>query len=211
VRERILAGAIAPLAFIREDEIGRAMRVSRTPVREALNRLASEGFLERLPHRGFRVPERAIGDLLHLYPVLQALEVLAAELAFPRLSTEELDQLAQVNESFARALDANDVSRAVELNDEFHRRLSEASGNPVLNELLLNLRAQVRRLEVLDFTWALLEPAGGSRSGARWVEEHRALVAAIRRGKFDRARELVRENRSFVFRAKVEQVAGRSS
>src|SRR2546421_1926122 len=72
VRDRILANALSPRAYVREEELATAMGVSRTPVREALNRLATEGFLERLPHRGFRVAERSIEELAHVYTVLQA-------------------------------------------------------------------------------------------------------------------------------------------
>lgn len=74
VRDRILASALSPLTYIREEELATAMGVSRTPVREALSRLASEGFLERLPHRGFRVAERSIDELADVFTVLQALE-----------------------------------------------------------------------------------------------------------------------------------------
>src|SRR4051812_6016019 len=82
VRDRILGNELAPRANVREEELATAMMVSRTPIREALNRLASEGFLERVPHRGFRVASRSIGELAHVFTVLQALEMLASELAF---------------------------------------------------------------------------------------------------------------------------------
>jgi DNA-binding GntR family transcriptional regulator len=212
VRERILSGELAPRAAVREDRIGKAVGVSRTPVREALNRLASEGFLERRPHRGFRVPERSLDDLIHLYQVLQALELLAAELAFPKLTGEDLARLEEANAGFAAALRANEVEVAVERNDRFHHLLSELSGNPVLCSLLDDLRAQVRRLEVLDFTWVLGE-ASPERNGHNvrdnWVAQHTELIAAARAREFDRARELLRTNRSLVFQAKLQQ-AGRA-
>jgi len=209
LRDRIVSGEVPPLSFIREEEVGRAMGVSRTPVREALNRLATEGFLDRLPHRGFRVPERTIDDLIHLYPVMQALEVLAAELACPRLTAGELDRLEEINSGFANAIAANDVSTAVELNDRFHHSLSELSGNPVLCGLLDDLRGQVHRLEVLDYTWVLLDTNPEAPFPKdQWVTQHAAIIAALRRGEFDRARELLRANRSLVFEAKLDQVRG---
>jgi len=209
LRDRIVAGELAPLSFLREEEVGKAMGVSRTPVREALNRLATEGFLDRLPHRGFRVPERTIDDLIHLYPVMQALEVLAAELACPRMTAVDLNRLEGINDGFARALTANDVSTAVSLNDRFHHALSEMSGNPVLCGLLDDLRAQVRRLEVLDYTWVLLEhDPGAPVPKDHWVTQHTAIINALRRGEFNRARELLRDNRSLVFQAKLDQVRG---
>ena len=56
LRDRIVGGEIRPGEFIREQEVSQGLGVSRTPVREALGRLASEGFAERIPHRGFRIP-----------------------------------------------------------------------------------------------------------------------------------------------------------
>jgi DNA-binding GntR family transcriptional regulator len=209
VRERIVAGELAPLTFIREEELAGAMGVSRTPVREALGRLASEGFLERVPQRGFRVPERSLDDLVHLYPVLQALELLAGDLAFPRIGPADLQRLEEANEGFARAVDSNDVVAAVELNDRFHHLLADLSGNPVLCRLLDDLRMQVRRLEVLDFSAILLgSGSGGSSPMPRdsWVKQHAAIIDALHRGEHARARDLLRENRSFVFEAKVGQV-----
>jgi DNA-binding GntR family transcriptional regulator len=207
LRDRIVAGELPPLSFIREEELGKAVGVSRTPVREALNRLATEGFLDRLPHRGFRVPERSIDDLVHLYPVLQSLEVLAAELACPRMTAVELARLEEINRGFARALEASDVATGVELNHKFHHELSALSGNPFLVNLLDDIRAQVRRLEVLDFTWVLTGPhpeADFPRD--RWPAQHAAIIAALGRRDCAEACRLLRTNRSLVFQTKLERV-----
>ena len=209
VRDRILSGELAPLTFVREEELAGAMGISRTPVREALGRLASEGFLERLPQRGFRVPERALDDLVHLYPVLQALELLAADLAFPRIGPADLTRLEEANAGFARAVETNNVVAAVELNDQFHHLLADLSGNPVLCRLLDDLRAQVRRLEVLDFTALLLESdAEGHAAESRdhWVRQHTAIIEALHQRAYTRARKLLRDNRSFLFKAKIGRV-----
>ena len=70
LKHGIIHGELAPGSRLRADELAKQLGMSRTPVREALGRLASEGFLERIPHRGFRVPEESIADLLELYPIL---------------------------------------------------------------------------------------------------------------------------------------------
>ena len=206
VRDRILNSDLAaPGVHVREEELANAMGVSRTPVREALSRLATEGFLERLPHRGFRVPERSIEELVHLYPVVQALELLAAELAFPRMQKEDLDQLDEANKSFARAVAENDVETAIEINDRFHHALAELSGNPVLSRLLDDLRSQVHRLEVIDFSAVLLDSGATRIERDTWVRQHSALIDAVRDGKFDVALAILRENRSVVVNSKMEE------
>src|SRR5688572_3748277 len=120
VRARILDGALAPGAFLREKDLA-SMAVSRTPIREALGRLASEGFLERLPHRGFRVPEESVANLLELYPIVASLELLAGRLAFDRFSTEDVARLRDINARLAEARDRGDVRAMLDLNTAFHR------------------------------------------------------------------------------------------
>lgn len=207
VRDRILASDLGPRTHVREEELANAMGVSRTPVREALGRLASEGFLERLPHRGFRVPERSIEELVHLYPVVQALELLAGELAIPRITSENLQQLEEANRGFAQAVEANDVATAVDLNDRFHHALAEMSGNPVLSRLLDDLRSQVHRLEVLDFSAVLLESGDGAESVSRdtWVRQHSMMIDSLRNGQPAKALAVLKENRSLVAKAKVSK------
>lgn len=208
VRDRILSSELGPRTYVREEELANAMGVSRTPVREALSRLATEGFLERLPHRGFRVPKGSIEELVQLYPVVQALELLAGELAFPRITKEDLEQLAEANRGFARAVEANDVAAAVDLNDRFHYMLAELSGNPVLNRLLDDLRSQVHRLEVLDFSAVLLKSGDGAEAAVSrdiWVRQHASLIDALRRGAHDRALAILRENRSLVGQTNVSK------
>ena len=75
IRNRILHRELPPGTFIREQEVSRATGVSRTPVREAFNRLASEDFLERVPHRGFRIPDRPFEALVEVYPIINSLEI----------------------------------------------------------------------------------------------------------------------------------------
>jgi DNA-binding GntR family transcriptional regulator len=208
MRDRILANELTPLAYVREEELATAMQVSRTPIREALNRLASEGFLERMPHRGFRVARRSIEELSHVFVVLQALELVACELAFPNITAADLARLEEANAGFAAAIAANDVSTAVDLNDRFHHIFAEQSGNPVLSRLLDDLRQQVHRLEVLDFSAVLLESGNEDQatiSRDTWVKQHAEFIEALRAGDQRRAMEIMRANRSFVFQKKVDQ------
>jgi DNA-binding GntR family transcriptional regulator len=208
MRDRILANELTPRAYVREEELATAMMVSRTPIREALNRLASEGFLERLPHRGFRVAQRSIEELAHVYTVLQSLELLACELAFPHITPTDLARLEEANAGFAAAIAANDVSTAVDLNDRFHHLFAEQSGNPVLSRLLDDLRQQVHLLEVLDFSAVLLESGDEDQatiSRDTWVKQHAEFIEALRAGDQRRALEIMRANRSFVFQKKVDQ------
>lgn len=197
VLQRLKDGWPESGAFIREADLAEAMAVSRTPVREALGRLASEGWVERIAHRGFRVPERSLDDLMNLYPVLQALEALAGELAFPKLGEAELAEMEAANAAFEEALEQNEILDAVELNDRYHAVLSDRCGNPVLKELLEDIRGQVRRLEVMDFR-GVLEDVGG-KTHRIWVRQHEGVIDRVREGDYEAAQQLLYENRSIAY------------
>ena len=190
VRARILDGALHPGEFIREKEL-EAMGVSRTPIREALGRLASEGFLERMPHRGFRVPEEPVDKLLELYPVVAALELLAGLLALPRLTTGDVARLREVNDQLAAA--QGDVRARIALNTEFHRLFAERSGNGRLRDLLDDLRAQLGRLEL----WYYSDAAHTRES----VSEHDEIISALERGDGARALAVLEQNMSLTYRS----------
>lgn len=186
IRNRILSRELRPGEFIREQEVSRATGVSRTPVREALHRLASEEFLERIPHRGFRIPERSWETLLDIYPIIAALEVLAGRLSFPRLSATDVRQLRWVNSGLRQAGDAGDAKEAARLNNEFHEGLSARSGNQRLVELLDQLRQQVVLLDTWYFSIA--------DHTATSIAEHDQIVDAIEQGDFPTALDLLERN-----------------
>lgn len=201
VRSRILEGRFRPGEFVREADLNQAMGVSRTPVREALGRLASEGFLERIPHRGFRLPEEAFGDLLELYPVVAALDLLAGRLALPRLTERDLEWLRELNESLRAARDRKDVPAMIEGNNRFHRRFAERSGNRRLCGLLDDLRVQLTRLE----RWYYSDRAHAEES----ISEHEEIIDSIERGDHPRALKLLESNMFLTYRRLQEEVAGR--
>ena len=201
VRERISSGQLAPSALVKERQLERSMEVSRTPVREALGRLVSEGFLEPVPYRGFRVPATSMDDLVDLYPALQLLEVLALELAIPKIRKSDLDRLAETNAEFANAMNASDVVAAVNINERFHDELAALCGNRSLCRLLGDLRRRVRRLEMLEFGGLLLAATRGRNKPLRrdaWTIQHAEILDALRRGNSARACELLKENRSII-------------
>jgi DNA-binding GntR family transcriptional regulator len=192
LRDRIVRGEIAPGAFIREQEVSQGLGVSRTPVREALGRLASEGFAERIPHRGFRVPADSIDDLLELYPIVAALELLAGEETFPRLEADDIQRLREVQGRFEDAVARDDPPAGIESNRQFHHLLSAKSGNRKLTELLDDLRSQVVRLELWSFAHI--------NQREESVAQHDDILCAIERGEFERALSVLRQNRMQTWR-----------
>ncbi len=204
VRARIMDGALSPGTFLREKDL-ESMGVSRTPIREALGRLASEGFLERLPHRGFRVPEESLGNLLELYPIVASLELLAGRLALERFTPADIAELKAVNGELAAARDRGDVRAMLDLNTRFHRLISERGGNRRLAGLLDDLRSQLTRLELWYYS--------GRDRTQRSIREHEEIIDAITRGDRPRALSLLERNMSLTYRTLVDEgdAAGREA
>ncbi len=174
VRDRILQRDLAPGTFLREQEVSDATGVSRTPVREALNRLASQDFLERVPHRGFRIPDRPFDALIQIYPIINTLEILAAKLAIDQFQASDIERMKQLNQLLAETARSGDVGARVEYNRAFHKVISDRSGNARLAELLDQLRSQVASLDAWHFAKHHKLPTS--------IAEHDDIVAALEAG-----------------------------
>lgn len=197
IRGRILNGDMALGEFVREQDVSAALGVSRTPVREALGRLASEGFLERIPHRGFRVPEEPLDTLLELYPIVSALELLAGRLALPRLVEADVSALKAINRELAASIESGDVRRRIELNNRFHHFLCERAGSGRLSDLLDDLRSQVSRLE----HWYYSQQNRTEES----IAQHDELIRAIESGDHDRALKVLESNMAMTYECFAEE------
>ena len=197
LRERVISGTISPGEFIREHDVSEKLGVSRTPVREALARLASEGFLERIPHRGFRLPEETVDDLVEIYPIMTVLEVLGTREAFVRLDKGAIAELRKINGVYAQAFSDKDVYAGIENNHTFHEKLSARSGNKLLCRMLEDLRSRVRSLEI----WAFSDIDHWQKS----IEEHEEILLALENGKLDAAMTILETNRLSTYREFISQ------
>jgi DNA-binding GntR family transcriptional regulator len=184
--DAILDGRIGAAGRLYPNELASRFGVSPTPVREALMRLAAEGFIHAVPRRGFHVREPSAEEVRDLWQVRRGLETLAAELAVERLRAGDAD-LAKL-----RALEARLAAGArlpmrehVELNGRFHETLIELSGN----RLLASLFAAIR----LRLVGALIKRGhdGWRQRVAGDTAEHRAIVAALAAHDADAARRAV--------------------
>lgn len=198
LRAEITSARMKPGEYIREAEIAAALGVSRTPLREACARLASECFLERMPNRGYRVPEESPQDLLNLYPIVAALEVLAAEKSLQHLGPEALASLRQRNLEMQAASNRGDWMAMFEANNRFHHELSAPCDNERLCKLLDDLRAQAARLEF----WSAAHPSHREQAFA----EHEEILAAVERGDFDSALATLRHHRLVTYTSFLDEV-----
>lgn len=140
IREAILKGYFKPGERLDQTELAELLGVSRSPVRDALKRLAAEGLVTMHPHRGAVVAELSRDELEEIYLIRRVLEGLAARLAVAHMDSGRLDALRQLLERMDKTEDADEW---IELNWRFHHTVYEAAGRPRLLEMIDNLRNTV--------------------------------------------------------------------
>jgi DNA-binding GntR family transcriptional regulator len=171
LRDAILEGDVAPGARLREEELARQFRVSRTPVREALQQLSSEGLVQTSPHQGATVASLTVEDILAIYVVREALEGVSARLAARRATPEQCDRLLAIVEEMESKIADNDPAKMAELNLQFHAELRHAARNRHLDRFLSQIEHAVRRFGRTTFAYS-------GRMGTS-IAEHRAIVDAV--------------------------------
>lgn len=141
IKHWIQQGAIPPGALIDEGETAKRLGISRTPVREALLRLQSEGFVEIGRGKGIRVLPLSSTDMREIYQVISGLEVVAVSvLASSRPSSEQVDSLFEAVRRMERAIAEGNVGAWGEADEMFHRELMRLSGNRKLYEVGCQMR-----------------------------------------------------------------------
>jgi DNA-binding GntR family transcriptional regulator len=182
--DAIVTGELAPGARLRDQELAERLGISRTPVREALRRLADEGLVDVAPQSATRVAPIDIDRAAHAFPVVAALQALATRLGVPGLTRAGLEAMRAHDRERVRALRAGEIPAAIAADDAFHGVLLDAAGNRELRRSLERLMPQIRRLDLVHFrALSRQEPAGGTA--------HAAILDACERGAADEAAALV--------------------
>ena len=173
VRMRILAQDLAPGARIDEIGLAAALGISRTPLREALKVLASEGFVSLVAGKGAYVTELSPADVDELFPVMAMLEGRCAHDAVARMTADDLDRLRALHELLEQHAASGDVTAYYAVNSEFHQAIERQAGNP----WLIRVTAELRRFLRLSRGRQLTVPGRLQQS----LREHRRILQALAR------------------------------
>ncbi len=195
LKQALVEGGLNPGERLSEPELAERLGVSRTPVREALVRLAQEGLVELLPGRGAWVRELTPEEVHEVYEVRAALEAEAARLAALRAGAHELAALAEA-EAALRRLPPEDRAGQTRADARFHATLVALSKNRELERLFHQLDAKLALARRFS---------RDENQSPKTLAEHRAIVEAIRAGDADAA---ARAARAHIERFK-DLVAGR--
>ncbi len=198
LRDAIWEGRIARGERVREEEVARSLGVSRTPVREALQRLQRRGLLVSGLGRGLIVAELSKREVIELYAMREILEGSAARFAAQHAARPEIDILYRLQRDLADAPD--DALLLVKLNRRFHQAIYDAAHNQYLTQTLDALHDSMALLHSTTFR------APNRRRESD--EEHRRIVAAIERHDADEAEAIAREHIRQAQRTRFEALIG---
>lgn len=171
IRELISRGELLAGQKIPEKELCGRFGVSRTPLREALKVLASEGVVTLTPHRGAAVNGLTVAEIEEVFPVMGALEALSGEIACSRITDAEVAAIRALHGKMVKAWEAGELQPYFRLNQAIHESILQATANETLKSIY---RALSGRLVTARYM--------ANMSGQRWaraVAEHETMLAAL--------------------------------
>ncbi|WP_332685106.1 GntR family transcriptional regulator [Bosea sp. (in: a-proteobacteria)] len=171
LRDMIIEGRFAPGQRINEGLVGAQLGVSRTPLREAIKTLASEGLVEIQPAKGAIVRKFTAQDLLQILEVLKALEQLGGRTACAQASDAAIAAIKALHDAMMELYRTRNRLEYFKLNQAIHSAVVAASGNDVLVEMHATLQARIKRLRFI-----------GNEGPEKWagaVAEHEEMIEAL--------------------------------
>jgi DNA-binding GntR family transcriptional regulator len=174
LHQEILEGSVRPGQDLPEVALSARLGVSRTPVRQALHRLASLGLVELLPNRRAQVRRLSREELSQIYQLREALEGMAAGLASGRLTRGDVAELGRLSAAIGPEGSRGFMEKCHAFDVALHARIAERSGNPIL-------ASEIRKYH--DLVQLVRGRVGNrGRALARALRQHRALLAALKSG-----------------------------
>lgn len=183
IRDMIIEGQLAPGTRINEGQVGAMLGVSRTPLREAIKTLASEGLVEIVPAKGAIVRRFAEHDIREILEVLKALEQAAARVACQRASSGEIAAIRALHDEMIVQYKARNRLTYFKLNQAIHSAIVTASGNAVLAQTHETLQARIKRIRFI-----------GNETPDRWdaaVAEHEEMMLFLEKRDAGRLAEVL--------------------
>ncbi len=179
VKQLILSNQLRPGHKLAHQHLADRLEVSRTPVRQALERLYQEGYVIRIPARGYFVAEVKSHEARDLYQMRMALEPFALRISMTQgITPEQLDVLSRLHRTYAAHVAEFAVAERIVSDQEFHIYLASLSGNQYVVDTLQHVFERLLLKRRTDGYW----PGTGKR-GSAGVKEHDVLLRAVRAGR----------------------------
>jgi len=182
MRGLLVSHDLRPGDRVNEVELSKQFGVSRTPLREALNRLRSEGFLSFVPKRGYFCRHLNPKEVFDLFELRKAIEISGIKLAMLRVKDQQIDVLSRFLDDAEFGTAERTIEELARLDERFHERLLEVSGNTEMVRVLRNVNARI---------WPVRWTDWNESTRAKSRADHRALLSALRSKDQDRAVEIL--------------------
>lgn len=186
IREDILSGKYKKDEELRENTIAMELGVSRTPVREALRQLELEGLVQIIPNKGATVTGVSVKDMKDIYIIRSYLEGLCARWACENITQAQLEQLEEIQFLFEFHTKKKHYDQLVELDDRFHDIIYAASNSRMLTHVLVDFHHYVQRVRKVSLS--------SEERSINCINEHNAIVEALKQRDADRAEELAQQH-----------------
>lgn len=196
LKRQILSAALPPDSVIDEKLIAEELGVSRTPMRQATSRLATEGFVRVLPQRGTLVAPLSVSDMEQVYLLRSLVEPVAASLAAQRAAPGDIAHLEACEQEYLEAFDVVDQAPDHSLHTRFHVAVAEVAAMPRLTRIVRELQEQTQWFLAVRLSQGRQVPSPHS---------HHPLIEAIRAADAQQARDL---SRSTILASRSKILAG---
>ena len=151
LKDWIVDGTLVPGEFINDSEIAKYFSVSRTPVREAILLLSQQDFVKIMPSKGTKVTETSEEAAAFIYEAISCLSAEIARLAVRKQKPGDIDELKRLNARFAFIMEAQDYSRILEADTNFHNYILKMADNPYMESCWRQILPHAHRYELLYF------------------------------------------------------------
>lgn len=201
IRQEILTMTMKPGSPLDEASLSERFGMSRTPVREALLRLAADGLVTTLPNRNTVVAAIDFAALPAYFDALTLMYRATTRAAAMRKDREAIAKIRNHHDDFTKAVDEQDAFAMIEANREFHVAIAELGGNPYYTAFFARLLDEGRRILRLYYS------SFNDRLPREFVDEHEEIIAAIEAGDIDRCDRLATKHASQIVRQIQDYVA----
>jgi DNA-binding GntR family transcriptional regulator len=188
LKKSILEGKYKPGTRLNEAELASSMGVSRSPIREAIQRLAKEGLVNIVPRKGAFVNDLTFEEVEELYELREALEIKAAELAAQRISDEEIDQISRLLDRTSNALQRKKYAQ-YPWDLDFHRQVAHCAKNRYIEEKIYDTNIHL----------LLIRHKSGSEIGRaeKALKEHEKIFKGLEKRDVNLAKQAMKEHIHF--------------
>jgi len=187
IKQRLINNTIKPGERIWEEEIAAELEVSRTPVREAINRLIAEEFVENRPRKGIFAAEISKEELRKMLDIRLALEVLSVSQCCKLINDEEMDELKAIFESYKRKMEEGEYEKASQLDSKMHRFIAKTADNKKLEAYINDIQDFFAYSRPYTVKWT-------EAKVKRAIKDHKELIDSLYSRDEEKAIEIVKED-----------------